>query len=100
MSKQAKSAPQAQVQAPAPVALYIAVGPKRGLTGTGHGRYSNEATMAAFMAITNSKTGLPLATYHEVATARGHKGFTSYAVKYGWLQPVPPAGSPLAVGPV
>lgn len=85
---------------PAPVVLYVAVGPKRGLTGTGHGKYSNEATMAAFMALANSKSGLALSAYHAVATARGHKGFTAYAVKYGWLQPVPQPGSTLAVGPV
>lgn len=101
MQKSAKpAAASTQPASPAPVVLYVAVGPKRGLTGTGKGAYSNSATMQAFQALPKATTvGLPLAAYHECAAARNHKGFTAYAVKYHWLIPAPAAGSPLAVGP-
>lgn len=96
----AKSAKPAATQNSAPVTLYIAVGPKRGLTGTGKGAYDNAATMDAFRALKGSANGLPLADYAKVAADRNHKGFTSYAVKYHWLVPAPQPGSPLATGPL
>jgi hypothetical protein len=90
MSKKSKAASIAPAQPvaanSAPVVLYVAVGPKRGLTGNGGGRYSNEGTMAALAGLENAKTvGLPLEAYRAAAVARGHASFIGYAVKNGWL---------------
>ena len=93
MAKNTPSAPAAvqattPVAAPAPVVLYVAVGPKRGLTGTGNGAYSNTGTWQAFATLPGAlNPGLPLTAYHAAAKLRNHTSFVGYCVKSRWLVP-------------
>jgi hypothetical protein len=94
--------PAAPVASVAPAApLYVAVGPKRGLTGNGGGAYSNVGTMLALQGLPGATTtGLPLTAYHACAKQRNHASFVGYAVKNGWLAlaTAPVAAPVVAVG--